>query len=95
MHFLRDPPVVLAEERDLAMELYLVALGTWLVLPPRLWHQQLLDVSPQGWGWPGPWVAVVLATTLVHCVGRPLDMTAAMAGVLRGGGFPPPHAIPP
>ena len=38
------------------MELYLVAMGAWLVLPPRLWRYGLLDS-----GWPGPFVAAVLA----------------------------------
>ena len=54
VHSLRDPPVVLAQERDLA----------WLEVPPRLWCERLLDVSPPDWGLPGPWVALPLATAL-------------------------------
>ena len=89
------------------MESYLVALGAWLVLPLRLRRGRLLDVSPQDWGWPGLWVAMVLATTLVHCWGRPLDMTADLQGSCWGGGVlstthqfarscwaPPPYASP-
>ena len=71
--------MVLAAERDLAMESYSVALRAWLVLPLRLWREQLLDVSPPDWDWPGQWVALVLAAALVHCAGELLG---------GGGGCP-------
>ena len=50
VHSPRDPPMVLAEERDLAMESYLVALSAWLVLSPRLRRERLLDLTPLGLG---------------------------------------------
>ena len=85
------------------MKSYVVALGAWLLLPPRLWCERLLNVSPRDWGWPGHWVAVVLAAALVHCLGRPLDVTSNVAGELLGGVFtvlrharscPPPPPAP-
>ena len=38
--------VVLAAERDLTMESYLGTLGAWLVLPPRLRRNRLLNMTP-------------------------------------------------
>ena len=86
VHSPRDPPVVLAAERDLAMESYLAVLGAWLVLPPRLRRERLLDATPPDWGSPSQWVAVVLAAAaLAHCLGCPLDATSDVAGELLGG----------
>ena len=58
VHSPRGPLVVMAEERDLAMDTYLGALGASLVLPPRLWRERLLDMTPptgaglaNGWRW--------------------------------------------
>ena len=42
---------------------------------------------PLDWDWSGQWVAVVLAAAMVHCWGRPLDMSFDVAGeLLRRGG---------
>ena len=67
VHSPRSPPVVVAEERNLAMESYLGALGAWLVLSPRLRRERLLDMTPLDWGWLGQWGAVVLAASHAHC----------------------------
>ena len=68
MHSLHDPPLVLAEERDLAMESHLAALGIWLVLPLRLWRERCWTCPLPHWGaslargwrwcWRRPWCTV-------------------------------------
>ena len=76
VHSPRGPKVVLAAQRDLTMDSYLGALGTWLVLPARL---RLLDMTPPDRGWPHQWAAVVLAASLVHCLGRPPGAVSNLA----------------